>query len=60
MTLLEITDLEGGGYIMTEQTTLFTDEGWNEFQKYLDFLPEEERADFMEEFVKLICCGYLM
>jgi hypothetical protein len=45
---------------MTEQTALFTDEGWNEFQKYLDFLPEERRADFMEEFVTLICCGYLM
>lgn len=40
---------------MTEQDQLFTDEGWDEFQKCLDFLPEEQRADFMEKFVDLIC-----
>ena len=45
---------------MSEQNTLFTDEGWDEFQEYLDFLPEEQRADFMEEFVKCICSAYLI
>lgn len=40
---------------MTEQNSIFTDEGWEEFLEYLDFLPEEQRADFMDRFVKFIC-----
>ena len=45
---------------MTEQTTLFTEEGLKEFQKYLDFLPEEQRDDFINKFIITICSGYLM
>jgi hypothetical protein len=40
---------------MTEQNNIFTDEGWDEIQESLDFLPEEERAEFMDRFVNFIC-----
>jgi hypothetical protein len=40
---------------MAEQNNIFTDEGWDEFQEYLDFLPEDQRADFLDRFVNLVC-----
>jgi hypothetical protein len=40
---------------MAEQNNIFTDEGWDEFQEYLDFLPEDQRTDFLNRFVKFIC-----
>jgi hypothetical protein len=40
---------------MIEENKIFTDEGWEEFLEYLDFLPEEQRSEYMEKFVKFIC-----
>jgi hypothetical protein len=39
---------------MTEPNDIFTDEGWDEFLQYLNFLPEDQRADFMKKFVDFI------